>query len=295
MQGSLLWVYEGQTQYWGYVLAARSGLLTKEQALDAIALTAATYDNTPGRAWKALQDTTNDPVVARRRPQPWRSWRRSEDYYSEAALMWLDADTLIREKSGGRRSLDDFARAFFGVNDGSFTELTYDFDEVVRTLNLVLPYDWAGFLHARVDGHDAAPLDGLKRGGYQLVYGDSPTDYQKQAMALRKNEDFTFSLGFTVAAKDQTLSLVQWEGPAYQAGLTVGTKILAVNGVLYDRDRLKEAIRAARTGTAPIELLVQNGDHFRTVAIDWHGGLRYPRLERIGTGPASLDQILSPK
>lgn len=295
MQGSLLWVYEGQTQYWGYVLAARAGLLSREQALDAIALTAATYDNTPGRAWKTLEDTTNDPVVSMRRPQPWRSWRRSEDYYSEGQLVWLDADTLIREKTHGAKSLDDFARAFFGVNDGAYNELTYDLDTVVATLNGVLPYDWAGFLHARLDGHGpGAPLDGVKRGGYKLAYLDSPTDYHRQVMTLRKYEDFTFSLGFTVSTKDQTLAAVLWDSPAFKAGLTVGSKLLAVNGIAYDKERFKETIREAKDGKQPIELLLQNGDHFRTVKIDYHDGLRYPHLVKEADRP-SLDAILAPR
>jgi predicted metalloprotease with PDZ domain len=295
MQGSLLWVYEGQTQYWGYVLAARSGLLTKDLALEAIALTAATYDNTPGRAWKALQDTTNDPVVSMRRPQPWRSWRRSEDYYSEGELIWLDADTLIREKSNGKKSLDDFARAFFGVNNGAYGELTYTFDDVVAALNGVLPYDWAGFLRTRLDGHGpGAPLDGIKRGGYKLVYLDSPTDYHRQLMGLRHYEDFSYSLGFTVSTKDQTLSAVLWDSPAFKAGLTVGTKLLAVNGIAYDKDRFKETIREAKDNKQPIELLVQKGDHFRTVKIDYHDGLRYPHLVK-ETDKPSLDAILTPR
>ena len=124
MRDSLLWVYEGQTQYWGFVLAARAGLLTKQQALDAIAATAAAYDNRKGREWRPLQDTTNDPIVAMRRPLPWRSWQRAEDYYSEGELVWLDADTLIREMSKGKKSLDDFAHAFFGANDGSYEPVT---------------------------------------------------------------------------------------------------------------------------------------------------------------------------
>ncbi len=295
MQGSLLWVYEGQTQYWGYVLAARAGLWSKDMALDAIALTAATYDNTPGRAWKALQDTTNDPVVSMRRPQPWRSWRRSEDYYSEGQLVWLDADTLIREKTGGQKSLDDFARAFFGVNDGAWGELTYDFDTVVATLNGIVPYDWAGFLRTRLDGHGpGAPLDGIKRGGYKLVYTDSPTDYHRQVMSLRKYEDFTYSLGFQISTKDMALTAVLWDSPAFKAGLTVGTKLLAVNGIAYDKDRFKEVIREAKTLKQPIELLVQNGDHFRIVKIDYHDGLRYPHLLKKAETP-SLDAILAPR
>ena len=295
MQGSLLWVYEGQTQYWGYVLAARAGLLSKDLALDAIALTAATYDNMPGRAWKALADTTNDPIVSQRRPQPWRSWRRSEDYYSEGQLVWLDADTLIREKTGGAKSLDDFAHAFFGVNDGAYDELTYDFDTVVATLNGVVPYDWATFLHTRLEGHGpSAPLDGIKRGGYKLVYTDSPTDYHRQVMTLRKYEDFTYSLGFQISSKDMTLSSVLWDSPAFKAGLTVGAKLLAVNGIAYDKDRLKEVIRETKSLKQPIELLVQNGDHFRIVKIEYHEGLKYPHLVKEAETP-SLDAILAPR
>src|SRR5438309_1909446 len=151
MRDSLLWVYEGQTQYWAFALAARAGLLTKQQALDALASTAATYDHRIGRQWRSRQDTTNDHIIARRRARPWRSWERSEDYYSEGQLLWLDADTLIRERSGGRKSLDDFARAFFGVNNGSYVPYTYTFEDVVNTLNAIEPYDWAKFLNDRIN------------------------------------------------------------------------------------------------------------------------------------------------
>src|SRR5207244_8635149 len=146
-------------------------LWTKQQALDSIAATAAVYDLRRGREWRPLVDTTNDPIIALRRPLPWRSWQRSEDYYSEGQLVWLDADTLIRELSHGRRSLDDFAQAFFGINDGSFVPVTYTFDDIVSALNRVQPYDWTKFLHSRLDGRGrGAPLDGLGRGGYKLVY-----------------------------------------------------------------------------------------------------------------------------
>ena len=293
MRNSLLWVYEGQTQYWGYVLSARSGLWSKDQTLDLLALEAATYDHVPGRAWKALQDTTNDPIVAERRPAPWRAWQRSEDYYIEGVLVWLDADTLIRERSHGRRSLDDFAKAFFGVDNGDFSELTYGFDDVVAALNTVEPYDWAGFLRARLDGHGpGAPLDGLARGGYRLVYTDTPSDFQKQFEALRKSDDYSYSLGLA-AGEDGTLKSVLWDGPAFKAGLTVGAKLVAVNGTAYASDRLKAAITAAKTQPGPIELLVRSGDHYRTVRIDYHGGLRFPHLEKTGTGAGSLDAILA--
>ena len=295
MRDSLLWVYEGQTQYWGYVLAARAGLMSKQDTLDAIAMTAATYDHRIGREWKALADTTNDPIVSSRRPMSWLSWQRSEDYYSEGQLIWLDVDTLIRETSGGKRSLDDFARAFFGVYDGSYVTQTYTFEDVVRTLNSIQPYDWASFLKTRLEGHGpGAPLDGLKRGGYRLVYTDKPSAYAKDAESKRHVTDFTYSLGFGVN-KDGQFTDVLWESPAFKAGLTADTQILAVNGLNYDADTLKRAITAAKTGTAPIELLVKIANHYRTVRIDWHEGLKYPHLEKIGTGDGALDAILTPK
>ncbi len=295
MRDSLLWVYEGQTQYWGFVLSARSGILTRQQTLDAIAATAALYDHRVGRDWKTLQDTTNDPIAAMRRPLPWRSWERSEDYYSEGELMWLDADTLIREKSGEQKSLDDFAHLFFGVSNGSFVAATYEFDDVVKALNTVQPYDWATFLRSRLDSHGpGAPLDGLARGGYKLVYTDTPSEFWKSAEARRKVTDLTYSLGLSIGAEAR-LGDVLWEGPAFKSGLTVGTQIIAVNGIAFDADGLKRAIKDAKQSSATIELLVKNGNRFRTVKIDYHDGLRYPHLEREGGTPARLDLILSPR
>jgi predicted metalloprotease with PDZ domain len=295
MRDSLLWVYEGQTQYWGYVLAARSGLLTKQEALDAIAGTAAAYDHRVGREWKALQDTTNDPIIAMRRSQPWVSWQRSEDYYSEGELIWLEADTLIREQSKGKKSLDDFAKAFFGVDNGSWETRTYDFDEVVRTLNAVQPYDWAGFLRTRLESHGpGAPLDGLARGGYRLVYTDTDTDYARLNEARRKFVNLSFSLGLMVG-KDGALIDVMWNGPAFKAGLIQGDQIIAVNGYAYDAEKLKEAIKAAKGKADPIELLIKAGSRYRTVSVDYHEGLRYPHLERVAGTPARLDDILSPR
>ncbi|WP_028081252.1 M61 family metallopeptidase [Solimonas soli] len=297
MRDSLLWVYEGQTQYWGYVLAARAGLLSREQTLDALALTAAVYEQRAGRQWRALQDTTHDPIIAQRRPVPWRSWQRSEDYYSEGQLVWLDVDTLIREKSGGGKSLDDFAKAFFGVDDGRMAPLAYGFDDVVAALNAVQPYDWAAFLRQRLDAHAAgAPLDGLKRGGYELIYTDQPSEYFRHAEKLRKSVDLSFSLGLVAVAKDGKISEVIWDGPAFKAGLTVGAQIVAVNGDAYEADGLKDAVAAtAKAGAAPLELLVRDGDHYRTATLDYRGGPRYPGLQRLKGTPARLDAILAPR
>ncbi len=295
MRNSLLWVYEGQTQYWGQVLAARSGLWNRQDALDSLAHTAASFETRVGRAWRPLQDTTNDPIVSQRRPQPWRSWQRSEDYYSEGLLIWLDADTLIRERTNSRRSLDDFARAFFGPGDGAWTPRTYTFEDIVAGLNAVTPYDWAAFLRARVEpAGGQAPLDGIARGGWRLVYAAERSNYFRQYEANNEVADFMFSIG---AAFDKTnnVTQVQWDGPAFNVGLTVGAQAIAVNGQAFNADALRRAITAAKDNTAPIELLIKNGDQYRTLAVDYHGGLRYPRFERVAGTPDRLGAILSPR
>jgi predicted metalloprotease with PDZ domain len=292
MRDSLLWVYEGQTQYWGYVLAARSGLMSKEQVLDSFALVAAAFDARIGRQWKPLQDTTNDPITAMRRPMPWRSWQRSEDYYSEGQLIWFDADTLIRELSKGRKSLDDFAKDFFGINDGSHVPATYTFEDVVAALNAVQPYDWAKFLRDRLDGYGpGAPLDGFARSGYRLVYSDEPSDFVKAAETRNSSLGLSYSLGMSIG-REGRLTDVLWEGLAFKQGLTPGTQIIAINNVAYTNDRMKDAIKAAQKD-GPLELLVKNGDNFRTVRFAYREGLRYPKLERIKGTPDRFEQILN--
>jgi predicted metalloprotease with PDZ domain len=296
MQDSLLWVYEGQTQFWGYVLGARSGMLSKQDTLDAIAATAAAYSTgTPGRAWRPLIDTTNDPIIASRAPQPWRSWQRSEDYYSEGQLIWMDVDRIIRQQSRGRRSIDDFARAFFGVRDRDWGEVTYTLDDIVATLNKVQPYDWRAYLQRKVyDIAATAPLEGITQGGYRLVFTDQPTSWWKSGEKRGKNTDLTYSGGF-VLDKDGKVTGVLWDSAAFNAGMTVGSQIVAVDGHKFDADELKRAIRdAAGSGPAP-ELLILDGDVYRTVKLDWHGGLKYPRLEKVGKGPGTLDALLAPR
>ena len=294
MQDSLLWVYEGQTEYWGNVLTARSGLWTRQQALDELAQVAAYYDIEAGRMWRSLQDTTNAPIINHHRPSSWPDWERGRDYYDEGVLIWLDADTLIRERSRGKRSLDDFARAFFGVNDGSTTVLTYTFDDVVKALNAVEPYDWAAFLRKRLDATgEPAPLDGLRRGGYKLVFTDKPTEFEKAADAERKRLNLAYSLGLVIDNKDGAIAAVLWNSPAFQARLTEGAQILAVNGLAYSGEILTDAVRAAQAGKAPIELILKNGERFFTASIDYKGGLRYPHLEKVGTGAALLDDIFT--
>jgi len=297
LQNSLLWVYEGQTQYWGQVLTTRAGLLSKELELGSLAMTAATYGLSPGRAWRAMQDTTNDPIIAQRRPQPWGTFQRSEDYYSEGALIWLDADTWIREQSGGRRSLDDFAKAFFGVEDGNWDPAPYTFDDIVRTLNEVQPNDWATFLRTRLDavGADAPmPLDGIERGGYRLVFKEEPNAYQKALYTEFGRNDFQYSLGIRTDNANR-ISLVRWGSPAFEAGLTSGWEIVAVNGRTASPGAISEAITASKGNATPIEMMLKKGERFRTVRFDYHDGLRYPHLERIEGAPDRLGDILAPR
>lgn len=296
MQDSMLWVYEGQTQFWGYVLGARSGMLSKQDTLDAIAATAAAYSlGTPGRAWRSLIDTTNDPIIAQRAAQPWRSWMRSEDYYSEGQLIWIDVDRIIREQSHGARSIDDFAKAFFGVRDRDYGELTYTLDDVVATLNKVQPYDWRGYLERRVYAiAPEAPLEGINQGGYKLIYTSEPTKWIKSAEKMGKSSDLTYSGGFVVGNDGKIMSVL-WDSAAFNAGLTIGSQILAVNGRNFDADAMKDAIKSAANGGASPQLLVHDGEVYRTLTLDWHGGLRYPALEKIGKGPGTLDALLAPR
>lgn len=298
LQNSLLWVYEGQTQYWGLILSARAGLMTKQQALDVFANTAATYaDDNPGRAWRAMQDTTNDPIIAQRRPQPWSSRQRSEDYYREGAMIWLDADTWIRETSGGRRSLDDFARAFFGVQDGNWDPAPYTFGDVTSTLNGVQAQDWAAFLRARLDAVDPdamTPNGGIERGGYRLVWRETPNDYSKALNAELGRVDFQYSLGLSLNTSNR-VTAVRWGSPAFEAGLTSGWEVVAVNGRAASADAISEAVTASKGNATPIEMMLKKDDRFRTIRFDYHQGLRYPHLERIEGTPDRLGDILSPR
>ena len=294
MQDSLLWVYEGATSYWGHVLGARSGLVETAQMRDSLAATAALYDNRVGRRWRSLADTTNEPIINHRRPLGWMSYQRAEDYYSEGELIWLDVDTKIRELSAEQRSLDDWARGFFGIENGRHRPLGYAFKDVVASLNAVQPYDWQGFLSARLEGHGpGAPLDGLARSGWKLVYTDTPTDFFKDVEGYRKIADFYYSLGVTLDAGGRIAEVV-WDSPAFKAGLSQGFGIVAVNGRAYKPELLKAAITAAKGEERPIELLVKQADRYQTVRIDYTAGLKYPRLERIAGTPDRLETIFRP-
>jgi predicted metalloprotease with PDZ domain len=305
MRDSLLWVYEGLTNYFGSVLAVRAGLWSQDFGLQAWASLAANMDrNRAGRAWRDLEDTTGQPIITARRPLSWLSWQRTEDYYTEGELLWLDVDTKIRELTRDRRSLDDFARAFFGVADPgrpgvpgpNMGPVTYTYTDIVQTLNGVAPFDWDQFLKELLHGHGpGAPLDGLTRGGWKLVYAAEQSEYLRSLEEQRKSVDFTFMVGFAVSNLTGQLTEVRWGGPAYDAGLTMGTTLIAVNGREYRSDRLKSAIAVAKVTRQPIELLVKNLDRYRTVRLAYYEGLKYPQLQRIERTPDRLAAILKPR
>lgn len=295
MRGDLLWVYEGMTQYWGAVLAARSGLWTPEQYRDALALTAATMDNRPGRTWRNVEDTAIAAQILRGGSPWWSNWRLGQDYYPEGELIWLDADTTIRNLTHNRKSLNDFAALFLGVGGNTPPKvLPYNFDDLVTALNAVAPYDWRGFLTERIETHAAhAPLGGIERGGYRLAYTDKPSAFEKAALSRFGGVDACESLGLRVG-KTGAIADVRMNSLAFQAGLGPAEKIIAVDGKAYTGERLQDAIRAAKSSKAPIELIVSNTDEFQVVHLDYHGGERYPHLERVSGQPDLLDSILQP-
>ncbi|WCE04211.1 peptidase M61 [Pseudoxanthomonas sp. JBR18] len=294
MGDSLLWVYEGQTQFYGYVMAARSGLWSKDQTMAALANVAATYaKGRPGLQWRALQDTTNDPSINKRQPQSYRNYQLSEDYYSGGQMVWLEADAKIRELSGGKKSIDDFAKAFFGMDNGSYVVKPYVFQDVVDTLNGVVAYDWTTFLRDRLDGKK--PLTGgIEASGWKLVFNDKPSVAIKASEGRGKYVNLTYSLGMAVG-NDGDVGDVLWDSPAFQAGIAPEMTIVAVNGQSFSPDVIKDAVTAAKTDKAAIELLVKNLDQYTTYKLDYHGGLQYPSLERLPGTKDTLSQLLQAK
>jgi len=298
-QGALLWVYEGMTQYLGNVLAARSGLKSQAEYRELLAISTAQLDAKPGRLWRSTEDTAISASILRGGNPAWSNWRRGQDYYQEGELLWLDADTLIRKMTSGKKSLDDFQKIFLGKGGETGPMIvTYNRDELVKDLNEVVPYDWATFLHERIDMlNPRADLAGIERGGYRLVYHDKPSKSEQTmdgADRLPEGPNVWYSVGLRLT-KEGVVRDVLWNGPADKARLAPGYKILAVNGNVYSGEGLREAIKIAKGNTQPIRLIVQADTFVSPFEIDYHGGERYPTLERIEGIPAYLDDLTSPR
>jgi len=292
MRAELLWVYEGLTQYLGKVLPARSGLWRAEDFREAMAAVAAELENQSGRQWRPLVDTAVDVQFGYPSPRAWMNYRRRVDYYDEGSLIWLEADVLIRTRSNGKLSLDDFCRRFHGGQDTAPMVKPYTFDDVVNTLNEVTPYDWRSFLNARVNAiNPHAPIGGITNGGWKLVYTDKPNTEIRIADHTRKSVDFSFSLG-VLLKEDGSVMDVNPDLVAFKAGLAPGMKIVSVNGRAWSIDLLHEALASAKPNSAPIVLGVENGSFNETYKLDYHGGERYPHLERDESKPDLLSAVI---
>ncbi|UAJ08918.1 M61 family metallopeptidase [Glacieibacterium megasporae] len=290
---SLLWVYEGQTEFWGRVLAARAGLRSREETLDKLALDAAEVANRPGRAWRPLSDDVNYPSFMLRQPVPWRDWQRRKDYYLEGVLLWLDVEAMLRAQTGGRRGIDDFAHDFFAGAASGMPARTYTVGDVSAALNRVAPFDWGGFLHRWVDGHaEVNTSEGLDRLGWRVTYTAQPTlTFQQNELELG-GSDLSYSVGLMVA-DDGRVRAVAWDGPAFRVGMAPGVRIKAIGGAPFTRGALDDAVR--NTLTTVLVLTWEQDGRLVTRTIDYRAGLRYPRLERIPERPDGLATLLKPR
>ena len=294
MEGDLLWVYEGLTQYLGEILTARSGLWTRQQFLDEAAETAAALDHTPGRSWRPLQDTADAAQILYGAPPEFESWRRSVDFYPEGFLIWLDVDTNIRQKTNGQKSMNDFCHLFHGGQNTPPTVKPYTFDEIVNTLNQVVPNDWRKFLRDRLDTYGPrAPLGGFTNGGWKVVYDENPSELTKTMEKTRHAVDARFSIGLVLDDKggirDAIMNSVAWN-----AGVAPGMELVAVNGRKFTPDILREALKASKGNGPNLELLVLNGDFYKTVTLNYHDGEKYAHLVRDESKPDILSEIIKP-
>ncbi len=292
MKGELLWVYEGLTEYLGSILAARSGLRSVEDQREHLAAIAAYLDRFPGRTWRPLIDTTVAAQLLYNASGSWASWRRGVDFYDEGELIWLEVDTIIRQQTKETRSLDDFCHKFHGPPSTPRMVKPYTFDDVINTLNEVAPYDWRTFFTTRLTSLEPhAPLGGITNSGWRLVFTGEQSEYQKALEAANKGADFSFSLGFRVSEEGEIGDVVPGT-PAFEAGLGPGMKLATVNGRAFDTDRLREALRQGMTSREPLELGVENFDVLKTIKINYHGGEKFPHLEREASKPDLLQQII---
>jgi predicted metalloprotease with PDZ domain len=293
-QTRLLWVYEGLTNYLGWLLAARTGLFTPEDAREYLALTAARMSNSRGRAWRPLDDTAAAASVLFDAPRSWGLSRRTVDFYDEGTLLWLEVDVIIRTKTKGAKSLDDFCRAFHGTGTGKPEVKGFKLEEVLAALNAIAPHDWKTHFQRRVEVvADAPPLEGITEAGWKLAFAEKPSDLFAAREGSSRGVDLLDSIGLSLAAEGAVADVVP-EKPAAKAGLAPGMKVLAVNGRRFSADGLKTAVANTKNG-GKLELLVESGDFFKTHAIEYTGGARYPRLERAEGQPDLLADVVKPR
>src|SRR5256712_511552 len=272
MQDDLLWVYEGLTSYLGDMLSARSGVRTPEEFRDNLAEIAANLDHRSGRSWRNLQDTADGVPAMQGAPHQWESWRRALDYYDEDVLNWLWVDVIIRQQTQNKKSMDDFCHLFHGGQSGPPAVKTYAFDDVVNTLNRVAPYDWRRFWTERLTNHGpGAPLDGIAGSGWKLVYDDTRSEQMKAWEQDHTELDASYSIGLLLHGDGGIVDTIEGM-PAAKAGIGPGMKVVAVNGRRFSDDVLRDALKAGTNGSAPLELIVENTDYYKTLKLDYHRG-----------------------
>jgi predicted metalloprotease with PDZ domain len=292
MIGDLLWVYEGLTEYLGNVLTARSGLWTPEQYRDALAFTAANMEARVGRTWRPLEDTGISVQTLRMLGPQWSDWRRSLDYYPEGELIWLEVDATLREQTNNQKSMDDFCRRFHGGESGPPKVVPYTFEEIVKTLNEITPYDWGTLLKDRVQKTaNHAPLGGIERGGWRVAYTDKPNSFEAALEGRYKFSDLTSSLGILLDEKGKVIDAVPGL-PAFKAGIGPGMSILAVDGRKWSGRAIPEALQRAKQSKQPMELIVENGNFYKTYSIPYFEGSKYAHLERVEGMPDRLTDII---
>jgi predicted metalloprotease with PDZ domain len=294
MKTDLLWVYEGLTSYLGDLLATRSGLWTPEQYRESLASTAAEMGpGRPGRTWRPLQDTADAASGLAFGRGGWTDWRRGTDYYPEGDLLWLEVATLIHDQSHGKKSFEDFCHLFYGGPNNGPELKTYTFEELVRSLNEVAPYDWASFFHERLTSTSPeAPVGGIEAGGWKVAYSEKPPEGARGGPfggGVNAAYSIGLSLGNDGAVQDSIVG-----GLAYKAGITAGMRVVAVNDRAFTPDLLRDLLKASKSNSQPIRLLVLNDDYYKTCTIDYHGGERYPHLLREESKPDLLDEIAKP-
>ena len=295
MQTDLLWVYEGLTNYLGFVLTARSGLLTAEQNRDDLAVTAAQLDHLPGRQWRNLQDTADAAPQLYFAPEAWYSWRRGTDFYPEGTLTWLWVDVIIRQQTKGKKSIDDFCHLFHGGPSTGPALKTYTFDDIVNALNQVVAYDWRGFWTERLTNHGpGAPLGGVEGSGWKVTYDETLSEMLGSAASMSHFVPAAVALGLNLRDDGEITDTTEGQVAA-KAGIGPGMKVIAVNGRRFSPEVLRDAIRAAKGTTATVDLLVENADYYKTYKLDYHGGEMYPHLVREESRPDLLSEIFKAK